>query len=197
MRDMLQQSLTYRQQMNSNNPLKARRLSEGSCWNGGEALVWDEQDNSGGGREGRELCERAPALAVSCVICPLISLTVCSNQDFFPLLSVLFCLSYPIPIYFYYSLTICISLSSSKQHFSENVQSERGEKAGDGLEDKVLGLVHGVSLLKRGIAVVCENSLLAFQTEIFPSLLPMSKNINVCSGGARVLYMGWPGGGQG
>lgn len=71
-------------------------------------------------------------LAVSYVICPLISLAVRSNQDFYSLLSVLFCLSSPVPISFYYSLTISIFLSSSKkQHFSENVQSERGEKAGD------------------------------------------------------------------
>lgn len=133
------------------------------------------------GREGNCVKERW-ALAVSCVICPLISLTVCSNQDFFPLLSVLFCLSYPIPISFYYSLTICISLSSSKQHFSENVQSERGEEAGDGLEDKVLGLVHGVSLLKQSsIAIVCENvAFLRFRLKYFPLCSHVEKYQCVC-----------------
>lgn len=156
--------------MNSNNPLKARRLSEGSCWNGGDALMWDEQDNRGGGREGRELCEReCRALAVSCVICPLISLTVHSTNTFF--LSVLFRLSSPIP-----SLLITPLLSQSpfqivKQHFSENVQSERGEKAGDDLEDKVFGFSRWSKSIKaRDSNRLWEYSLLAFQTEIFPSL---------------------------
>lgn len=39
---------------------------------------------------------------------------------------------------------------------------------------QVLGLVHGVSLLKCVIAIVCENSLRLSQYEIFPSLFLIS-----------------------
>ncbi len=154
--------------MNSNNPLKARRLSEGSCWNGGEALMWDEQDNRGGGREGRELCEReCRALAVSRVICPLISLTVHSTNTFF--LS-LFRLSSPVPISFYYSLTISISLSSSKAAlFWECSIRKRRESRWWFRRQGFWGLVHGVSLLKRVIAIVCENiAFLCLRLKYFP-----------------------------
>lgn len=132
-----------------------------------------------GGREGRELCERERwALAVSRVICPLISLTVRSNQDYSPLLSVLFL--FPIPISFYYSLTICISLSSSKAALFWECSIRKRWEAGDGLEDKVLGLVHGVSLLKRVIAVVCENiAFLRFRLKYFP-LCNSCRKISMC-----------------
>ncbi len=169
MRGMLQQSLTYRQQMNSNNPLKARRLSEGSCWNGGEALMWDEQDNRGGGREGRELCEReCRALAVSRVICPLISLTVHSTNTFF--LS-LFRLSSPVPISFYYSLTISISLSSSKAALFWECSIRKRRESRWWFRRQGFGFsAWSESIKARDSDRLWEYSLLVFKTEVFLSL---------------------------
>lgn len=47
---------------------------------------------------------------------------------------------------------------------------------------RVLGLVHGVSLLKCVIAIICENSLRLSQYEIFPSLFLCRKpDISVCA----------------